>query len=79
MAEIRVRVGQQNAIRVASTGAVSTGPLAQVATDIDVTSRANRTFLMYDAASQSYIHIDAAQIVDLADNTDDDSYDAGTF
>ena len=51
MAEIRVRVGQQNAIRVASTGAVSTGPLAQVATDIDVTSRANRTFLMYDAAT----------------------------
>lgn len=79
MAEIRVRVGQQNAIRVASTGAVSTGPLAQVATDIDVTSRANRTFLMYDAATQSYIHIDAAQIIDLADNIDDDSYDAGTF
>ncbi len=79
MAEIRVRVGQQNAIRVASTGAVSTGPLAQVATDIDVTSRANRTFLMYDAATQSYIHIDAAQIIDLADNVDDDSYDAGTF
>lgn len=79
MAEIRVRVGQQNAIRVASTGAVSSGPLAQVATDIDVTSRANRTFLMYDAATQSYIHIDAAQIIDLADNIDDDSYDAGTF
>ena len=79
MAEIRVRVGQQNAIRVASTGAVSSGPLAQVATDVDVTSRANRTFLMYDAATQSYIHIDAAQIIDLADNIDDDSYDAGTF
>lgn len=79
MAEIRVRVGQQNAIRVASAGAVTSGPLAQMATDVDITSRANRTFLMYDAATQSYIHIDAAQIIDLADNIDDDSYDAGTF
>jgi hypothetical protein len=79
MGEIRVRVGQQNAIRVASTGSVASGPLAQIANDIDITSRANRTFLMYDAATQSYIHIDAAQIVDLADNIDDESYDAGTF
>lgn len=79
MAEIRVRVGQQNAVRVASTGAVTTGPLAQMATDIDTTARANRTFLMYDSATQTYIHVPADQIVDLADTVDDDSYDAGTF
>jgi len=79
MAEIRVRVGQQNAVRIASTGAVTTGPLAQMATDVDTTARANRTFLMYDSASQSYIHVPADQILDLADNIDDESYDAGTF
>jgi hypothetical protein len=79
MSEITVRVGQQDAILVTSTAADASGPLAQIATDIDITSRANRTFLMYDAATQSYIHIDAAQIVDLADNIDDESYDAGTF
>lgn len=78
--EMRVRVGQQNAIKVATTSSQSTsGPIAEISNDIDITNRANRTFLMYDSATQSYIHVDAAQIVDLADNIDDDSYDAGFF
>ena len=47
--------------------------------DVDITNRANRTFLMYDSATQTYVHVDAAQIVDLSDNVDNDSYDAGTF
>ena len=47
--------------------------------DVDVTARANRTFIMYDSGSQKYLHVDAAQIVDLADSVDDDAFDAGTF
>lgn len=77
--EIIVQVGQQDAINVISSVAQSSGPLADIATDIDTTNRGNRTFLMYDSASGKYIHVDAAQIVDLSDNTDDDAYDAGNF
>ena len=79
MADIRVRVGQQNSIKVLASSRVNSGPLSEVANDIDTTNRANRTFLMYNSTTGKYEHIDAAQIVDLADSVDDDSYDAGTF
>ena len=80
MAEIRVSVGQQqNAIKVVASGKGSSGNLAQIATDIDTTARANNTILIYNSATQTYIHVPASQIVDLADNVDDGSYDAGTF
>ena len=81
MSEIRVSVGQQqNAVKViaSSTGSAA-GKLAVIATDVDTTNRANRTLLMYDSATDTYIHVDPAQIVDLADNVDNESYDAGTF
>lgn len=80
MAEIRVSVGQQqNAIKVVASGKGTIGNLAQIATDIDTTARANNTILIYNSATQTYIHVPASQIVDLADNVDDGSYDAGTF
>lgn len=79
MADIRVKVGQQNAIKILSSSTTKFGPLSEIATDIDITNRANRTFLMYNSTTGKYEHIDAAQIVDLADSVDDDSYDAGTF
>ena len=79
MSEIRVKVGQQNAIKILSSSIAKPQPLADAATDIDTTNRADRTFLMYDAASGKYIHVDAFQIVDLSDSVDDDSMDAGTF
>jgi len=80
MAEIRVSVGQQqNAIKVVASGKGTTANLAQIATDIDTTARANNTILIYNSATQTYIHVPASQIVDLADTVDDDSYDAGTF
>jgi hypothetical protein len=77
--EIIVQVGQQDAINVISSVSQSSGPLSEVATDIDTTNRANRTFLMYNSATGKYEHVDAAQIVDLSDSVDDESYDAGTF
>jgi len=80
MANIRVRVGQQNAIKVISSNLASTGDiyLSEV-NDIDITSRSNRTFLMYDSATQKYVHVNAAQVVDLADGIADDSLDGGLF
>jgi len=77
--EIIVQVGQQDAINVTSSISQSSGPLSDIATDIDITNRANRTFLMYNSSTGKYEHVDAAQIVDLSDNIDDDSYDAGNF
>jgi len=80
MANIRVRVGQQNAIKVISSNLASTGDiyLSEV-NDIDITSRSNRTFLMYDSATQKYVHVNAAQVVDLADGIADDSLVGGLF
>ena len=77
---IRVSVGQQqNAIKIIASGKGTSANLAQIATDIDITARANNTLLIYNSATQTYIHVPASQIVDLADTVDDDSYDAGTF
>lgn len=77
--EIIVKVGQQDAINVVATSSQSSGPLADIATDIDTTNRANRTFLMYNSSTGKYEHVDAFQIVDLSDSIDDDSMDAGSF
>ena len=53
--EIIVQVGQQDAINVTSSVAQSTGPLAAIATDIDVTNRGNRTFLMYNKIGRAHV------------------------
>jgi len=80
MANIKVRVGQQNAIKVvASNSAIQSSGDMENISDVDITNRANRTFLMYDSATQTYVHIDAAQIMDLADSIDNESIDYGSF
>ena len=81
---ITIRIGQQTASKVvasqkAATTTLNTLQELEDVQDIDVTARANRTFIMYDTSSQKYLHVDAAQIVDLADSVDDDALDAGTF
>ena len=65
---ITIRIGQRTFKKVVASEKAATQ-----------TSRANRTFIMYDTSSQKYLHVDAAQIVDLADSVDDDALDAGTF
>lgn len=75
-----VRVGQTNAIRVvASNQATTSGVVNQLTNvgDVVSTGRATNTFLMYDGSQ--YIHVPAHQVVDLADGSDDEAYDAGTF
>ena len=81
---ITVRIGQRTVKKVVASEKAATTTLATLqeleqVQDIDITSRVDTTFLMFDTTSQKYLHVDAAQIVDLADSVDDDAYDAGTF
>lgn len=80
MADIRVRVGQQSAIRVSSYRAAG-GKLENVVSDIDTTNRANenKTILVYDSTEEKYVHLTAAQLLDSADGTEDGEIDFGSF
>ena len=81
---ITIRIGQRTIKKVVASEKAATTTLATLqeleqVQDVDITSRADNTFLMFDTTSQKYLHVDAAQIVDLADSVDDDAFDAGTF
>ena len=81
---ITIRIGQRTFKKVvasekAATQTLNTLEKLEDVQDVDVSSRANRTLIMYDASTQKYLHVDPAQIVDLADSVDDDAYDAGRF
>ena len=81
---ITVRIGQRTVKKVVASEKAATTTLATLqeleqVQDIDVSQRADNTFLMYDSDTDKYLHVDAAQIVDLADSVDDDAFDAGTF
>ena len=81
---ITIRIGQRTFKKVVASEKAATTTLATLqeleqVQDIDVTNRADNTFLMYDSTTDKYLHVDAAQIVDLADSVDDDAFDAGTF
>ena len=45
--------------------------------DVNINDRANNTIMLFNGTE--YIHVTAAQILDLADNTDDDAIDYGGF
>jgi hypothetical protein len=75
-----VRVGQQNAIKVvASNQSAAVGTLDQMSNvgDVNITDRATNTVMLFNGTE--YVHVTAAQILDLADNTDDDAIDYGGF
>ena len=75
-----VRVGQQNAIKVVasnSSAAVGTVDKMENVGDVNINSRSTNTLLMFNGSE--YVHVDPAQILDLADNTDDDAIDYGGF
>ena len=81
---ITIRIGQQTASKVvasqkAATTTLNTLQELENVQDIDISARADNTFLMYDSDTDKYLHVDAAQIVDLADSVDDEAFDAGTF
>ena len=75
---ITIRIGQRTIKKVVASEKAATTTLATLqeleqVQDIDITSRTDNTFLMFDTTSQKYLHVDAAQIVDLADSVDDDA------
>ena len=81
---ITIRIGQRTVKKVVASEKAATTTLASLqqleqVQDIDISQRVDNTFLMYDTGSQKYLHVDAAQIVDLADSVDDEAFDAGTF
>lgn len=80
MADIRVRVGQQNAIRVSSYR-VTASKLENVVDDIDTAGRTEqpKTILVYDSAQEKYVHLTAAQLLDSADGSEDGEIDFGSF
>jgi len=75
-----VRVGQQNAIKVVSSNqSAAVGTVDQMSSvgDVNITDRGTNTVMLFNGTE--YIHVTAAQILDLADNTDDDAIDYGAF
>jgi len=75
-----VRVGQQNAIKVVSSNqSAAVGTVDQMSSvgDVNITDRGTNTVMLFNGTE--YIHVTAAQILDLADNTDDDAIDYGGF
>jgi hypothetical protein len=75
-----VRVGQQNAIKVvASNQSAAVGTVDQMSSvgDVNITARSTNTFLMYNGSE--YVHVDAAEVLDLADTVSDDTIDYGGF
>ena len=78
MANIRVRVGQRQGVKVVSSNKAGAFSIAS-GTDVDSSARANNTVLMFDSASGNYIHVTPADIADLVDGVDDDEVDFGEW
>ena len=78
MANIRVRVGQRQGVKVVASNKAGAFSIAS-GTDVDSTSRANNTLLMFDSTSGNYIHVTPADIADLVDGVDDDEIDFGEW
>ena len=81
---ITVRIGQRTVKKVVASEKAATTTLASLqeleqVQDIDITQRADNTFLMYDANSDKNLHVDEAQIFEISDSFDDYAVDAGTF
>ena len=75
-----VRIGQQNAIKVVSSNqSAAVGTVDQMSSvgDVNIGDRSTNTFLMYNGTE--YVHVDAAEILDLADTISDDTIDYGGF
>lgn len=78
MANINVRVGQKQGIKVIASNRSSTSSISDL-TDVDITAKANYSILMYDSTTNKYIHVTPAYIMDLADAVPNDVIDYGNF
>jgi len=78
MANIRVRVGQQDGIKVvASNKAVAALGKMQEVTDVNIDARTTNTLLMFNGTE--YIHVPTSTVLDLVDGTLDGVVDYGSF
>lgn len=78
MANIRVRVGQRQGQKVVASNKAAANSIGG-ASDVSISARADRTLLMYDSATSTYIHVLPEDVVDLADGVNDDAFDGGLF
>jgi hypothetical protein len=47
--------------------------------DVNTSNLANRRLLIYEASTSTFVFVDPSEVMDLADNIDDDIIDYGTF
>lgn len=78
MASIKARVGQQNVIRViASNSIAGSGTKLSDISDIDISGRADKFVMVYNAALNKYVFVDPDQILVAAAATVNTSSAAG--
>ena len=78
MANIRVRVGQRQGVKVAASNKAGAFSIA-ASTDVNSDARADNTILMFDSTTGKYIHVTPADVVDLVDGVEDDEVDFGEW
>jgi len=77
MANIRVRVGQRDGVKIVASNKSVAAAKIESAPDVNIGARTTNTFLMFNGTE--YIHVDASEIMDLADTISDDIIDYGNF
>ena len=78
MANIRVRVGQRQGVKVVASNKAGAFSIA-ASSDVNSDARANNTILMFDSTTGKYIHVTPSDVVDLVDGVDDDEVDFGEW
>ena len=75
--DVKVTNKQQiSSINVDTVATLSS--LSQVQ-DVDVSNIANNYVMMYDATTNTYKFVHPSEVLDRADNVDDDSLDYGSY
>jgi len=77
MANIRVRVGQQDGIKIVASNKSVASAKIENAPDVNTGARTTNTFLMFNGTE--YVHVPASRILDLGDGTTDGELDYGSF
>ena len=77
MANIRVRVGQRDGVKIVASNKSVAAAKIESAPDVNIGDRTTNTFLMFNGTE--YVHVPASQILDLGDDTSDGELDYGSF
>jgi hypothetical protein len=60
-------------------GSDASGGSLVTLSDVNTSNLANRRLLIYEASTSTFVFVDPSEVMDLADNIDDDIIDYGTF